>query len=71
MQERTYLKIPELGELLAAVVKPTEVGFGLVVHDLVCSYVAALCKPLSAYIALIWAFTGVSAFVGLVFYCQR
>lgn len=62
---RTYLEIAELGELLAAVIKATEVGLGLIVHDFVRSDVAALGKSLSADFALVWSFTGVSTFMGL------
>lgn len=59
------LEIPELGELLAAVVESTEVRLGLIVYDLVGSYVAALREAFSADFALVWSFTSVSSLVSL------
>lgn len=69
MQEWTYLEIAELSELLATFIQATEVGFGLVMHDLVRSDVASLGKSLSADFTLVWSFTGVSTFVGLRMDC--
>lgn len=61
----TYFEIAELSELLAAVVESAEVGLGLIVYDLVGSYVATLCESFPADFALVWSFTSVSSLVSL------
>lgn len=59
------LQIPELGELLAAVVELAGERLDLLVDDFVRSDVAALREGLAADVAVVWAFTGVPALVGL------
>jgi hypothetical protein len=65
MGDGTYFEIAELSELLAAVVKSAKVGLGLIMHNLVGSYVATLCESLSADLALVWPFPGMPSLVSL------
>jgi hypothetical protein len=62
-KNRTNLEIAELGELFAAFIETAEVGLGLIVDDLVGTYVSTLGKSLAADFTSVWAFSGVSSFV--------
>jgi hypothetical protein len=64
-KNRTNLEIAELGELFAAFIETAEVGLGLIVDDLVGTYVSTLGKSLAADFTSVWAFSGVSSFVSL------
>jgi hypothetical protein len=60
-----YFEISELRELLATVIKTTEVGLGLIVDDLVGADVPALSESLPADFAMVWTFSSVSSFMCL------
>jgi hypothetical protein len=64
-KNRTNLEIAELGELFAALIETAEVGLGLIVDDLVGTYVSTLGKSLAADFTSVWAFSGVPSFVSL------
>jgi hypothetical protein len=64
-KNRTNLEIAELGELFAAFIETAQVGLGLIVYDLVGTYVTTLGKSLPADFTSVWAFSGVPSFVSL------
>lgn len=61
----TYLKVTELSELLAAIVKLAGEWLDLLVDDLVCPDIAALSKCLSTNITAVGAFSSMASLVGL------
>jgi hypothetical protein len=62
---RFYLEVAELRELLPTVVELAGERLDLLMHNLVRSYVAALCECLAALLADVWSFTGVAALMCL------
>lgn len=60
-----YLQVPQLCELLAAVVEFAGEGLDLLMNDLVCTDVASLREGLSTDVAVIRPFAGVSPLMGL------
>jgi hypothetical protein len=64
--EPLYLKIAELGELLAAVVQSASEGLDLLMDDLVRTNVPTLRKGFTTNVALIRAFTSVASLMSLV-----
>lgn len=61
----TNLEVAELGKLLPAFFELAHVRLVLLVHDLVCAYVAPLREPLAADVAVVRPLPGMAAFVGL------
>lgn len=65
MNQKLYLEVAELSELLPALVQSASEGLDLLVDDLVRSNIAALSEGLAANVAVVWSFSGVSPFVSL------
>jgi hypothetical protein len=59
------LQVSKLSKLLSAIIKATEVGFGMIMDDSVGTYVSALSEAFTALFALVWPFSSVSSFMCL------
>lgn len=62
----THLEIAKLGELLATVVELAGEWLDLLMDNLVCAYVAALSKCLSADVTAVWALASMPSLVRLL-----
>jgi hypothetical protein len=64
----TYLQVSKLGELFPAAFKLANVRFGLLMHDLVSTDVAALGKGLATDLARVRTFSSMAPFMSLKWY---
>jgi hypothetical protein len=64
-KSRTYLKVPKLGEWLAAVIESADVWLGLIVDDLMGADIAPLSEFLSTDVARKWSLTSMASLVSL------
>ena len=65
MKKISYLEIAKLSELFSAIIQLARKRFYLLMHDFMCSNIAALSECLSTDVALVWSFSSVASLVCL------